>query len=115
MHTPGLGIKAAAVLGNLGTAESQQALLEVASRWTQPIELRKAAAEAFRRHAQASGILLTSGQILRQYERYNQSEDRDAPTQQILGSILDSIEAPTQPVQAKEEGGEQKAEGEKDA
>ncbi len=113
LHTPGLGIKAAAVLGNLGTTESQQALLEVASRWTQPIELRKAAAEAFRRHTQASGILLTSGQIVRQYERYNQSETRDAPTQQILGSILDSIEAPTQPVQVKEEGGRQQAEGEK--
>jgi hypothetical protein len=111
LYTPGLGTKAAAVLGNLGTAESQQALIELASRWTQPIELRQAALEAFRQSMQAGGILLSTQQILRQYDRYNQSEGLDPATQQILGSILDCIEAPTQRVQATGDGGRGKADG----
>jgi len=111
LYVPGLGDKAVAVLGNLGTAESQQALVELASRWTQPSELRQAALKAFRQSTQSSGILLTTGQIVRQYERYNQSEKLDQPTQQILGSILDCIEAPTQPARAEKEGGKGKGEG----
>ena len=111
LYTPGLGSKAAAVLGNLGTVESQQALVELASRWTQPLEVRRAAVRAFRRNTEARGILLTNRQILRQYERYNQSEKLDQPTQRILGLILDCIEAPTQPVQVKGDGGRGKAEG----
>jgi len=111
LYTPGLGSKAAAVLGNLGSVESQQALVELASRWTQPLEARRAAVKAFRRNIEASGILLTSRQILRQYDRYNQSEKLDQPTQRILGLILDCIEAPAQPVQVKGDGGRGKAEG----
>lgn len=111
LYTPGLGSKAAAVLGNLGTVESQQALVELASRWTQPLEVRRAAVRAFRRNTEARGILLTSRQILRQYERYNQSEKLDQPTQRILGLILDCIEAPTQPMRVKGDGGRRKVEG----
>lgn len=115
LYTPGLGSKAAAVLGNLGNAESQRALVELASRWTQPLEVRRAAVDAFRQNSRASGILLTNREILLQYERYNQSENLDQATQQVLGSILDCIEAPTQPVQAKGESGKPKAEGGKGA
>ena len=42
------------------------------------------------------GILLSQAQIVRQYERYNQSRDLDRPTQVLLGSILDTIEDPGQ-------------------
>jgi hypothetical protein len=51
--------------------------------------------EAFRRSIQARGILLTTQQILRQYDRYNASESQDRSTQQVLGLILDCIEAPS--------------------
>lgn len=95
LYTPGLGADAATVLGNLRTGNSQQALVEVASRWTLPIELRKAAVEAFRRNVQRNSILLTREQIRLQYDRYNQSETLDVGTQQVLGSILDAIEAPS--------------------
>lgn len=93
LYVPQLAQSAVTLLGNLGTAASQQALLDVASRWTQPLDLRSAAARAFQQSTKQNGILLTSSEILRQYERYNQSETMDADTQQVLGTILDSIEA----------------------
>jgi len=86
---------AVVVLGNLGTPQCQRALVDLASRWTQPFELRVAAVKAFRESIQRNGILLTNEQILLQYDRYNQSETLDAGTQQVLGLILDCIEAPT--------------------
>ena len=48
---------------------------------------------AFGRSVKAFGVLLTSQQVLNQYERYNRSRDLDRETQALLGSILDSIEA----------------------
>ena len=93
-YVPMLGSTAVEVLGNLGTPKSQQALVDLASRWTQPLELRRAAARALGGSIRDHGILLTASQILMQYDRYNQSADRDAGTQQVLASILDAIEAP---------------------
>ena len=96
LYVPELSTKVVKVLGNLDTPESQRALVELASRWTPPIEVRKAAAIAFRRNTEANGILLTTQEILRQYDRHNESEELDVNTQHILGLILDCIEAPTQ-------------------
>jgi len=114
LNSPGLGIEAVAVLQNLGTPESQRALVDLASRWTQPLELRQAALKAFRLNTQAHGILLSTAQINRQYDRYNQSEHLDASTQQILGLILDCIEVPSQIAKqvAEGEAEEEKQEGE---
>ena len=95
LSVPRLAPDAVVVLGNLGTPQGQRALVDLASRWTQPPELRVAAARAFRKSIQKSGILLTTEQIRLQYDRYNQSETLDAGTQQVLGLILDCIEAPT--------------------
>ncbi|MBN2476033.1 MAG: hypothetical protein JXB62_15585 [Pirellulales bacterium] len=95
LYTPGLGGKAAAVLAQIGTPASQLALTDLASRWTQPLKVRQVAAQAFRQHVQRYGILLTTKQISQQYDRYNRSENLDVATQQILGRILDCIEAPT--------------------
>jgi hypothetical protein len=71
-------------------------LVEVASRLTQPLEVRTAAAKAFRQNIEKYGVLLTTDEIRAQYRRYNESEYLDVPTQRVLGLILDSIEAPTQ-------------------
>ena len=49
LYNPKLAAKAVAVLANLNSAESQRALVDVASRFTQPLELRQAAAKAFRK------------------------------------------------------------------
>ena len=89
-----LGSDAIAILGNQGTPEAQTSLVDLASRWTQPLEVRKAAAEAFWKNTAEHGILLTTKQIRVQYDRYNQSRHRDSSTQQILASILNCIEAP---------------------
>ena len=86
---------AAKALSNLGTHESQVALLDLASLTPQPLEIRKAAAEAFAASVQRFGTRLTSGEIMRQYDRYNASAALDAPTQQMLGSILDVLEGKT--------------------
>jgi hypothetical protein len=83
-------------LGSLGTAESQRALADLASRGTAPLGDRVAALSAFRQSTEKYGILLTIPQIRLQYDRYNQSASQDAATQKILGLILDCIEAPTQ-------------------
>ena len=104
LYVPQLGPKAAAVLAELGTPESQTALVEIASRMTQPLAVRKAAVVAFGQSTRRYGILLRTEQIRRQYDRYNQSAEQDAATQKILGLILDWIEAPTQAVaQVKKE------------
>jgi len=101
VYNPALSTKAVAVLAYLDTAESQRALVELASRFTQPLEVRTAAVEAFRRNSQKYGLLLTAAEIRQQYDRYNQSESLDAATQRILGLILDCIEAPTRAVKSK--------------
>jgi len=91
-YNPKLAVKAIGVLADINSAESQQALVEVASRFTLPLAVRQAAARAFRQNTQQHGILLTTEEIRRQYERYNQSEKMDAPTQHVLTLILDCLE-----------------------
>ena len=86
---------AAKVLALLATADAQTALLEMASQTARPLTQRRAAADAFARAVEQRGVMLTTAQIHRQYDRYNQSARLDAETQEILGSLLDAIEAPT--------------------
>jgi CheY-like chemotaxis protein len=103
LYVPPLAPKAAAMLANLGTAESQVALVEIASRLTQPLEVRKAAVVAFGESTRRYGILLTTDQIQRQYDRYNASANQDVATQKTLGLILDDIEAPTKATAQKKQ------------
>lgn len=92
LYNPSLAEASLKVLGSLGTAQSQQLLLDYISTGTLPIESRSAAAEAFATSVQRFGKLLTSEQLLRQYDRYNASETADEQTQQVLGSVLDVLE-----------------------
>lgn len=92
-RVPTLAPQAAAVLGSVGTPQAQVALVEQASQHDQPLAVRKAALAAFRESVEKHGVLLTSQQILLQYDRYNQSAALDPSTQQVLGFILDCIEA----------------------
>ncbi|MEM8944562.1 MAG: hypothetical protein AAGD11_05200 [Planctomycetota bacterium] len=80
------------VLASLGTASSQQLLVDVASTPTLDIETRRAAGEAFAKSVGRYGKLLTSEEILRQYDRYNASETADQATQAVLGDLLDLLE-----------------------
>jgi len=106
LGVPDLSGKACAVLGNLGTPEAQEALVDLASRKTAPLSERKAALEAFRTAVQRRGLLLTIVKIRLQYDRYNQSAKEDSATQAVLGMILDCIEAPTKPQKQAGRGGE---------
>ena len=96
LGTSQLASHAAALLGRLGSPEAQRALVTVASQHGRTLTDRQAAAEAFADAVQRRGLLLTRDEILLQYDRYNRSEALDAGTQQVLGQILDAIEAPSQ-------------------
>ena len=100
LYVPQFTAAAVRVLGNLGTAGAQTALVDLASRNVQPLENRQAALDAFSTAVEKNGILLTTDQILRQYERYNQSAALDPASQQVLGSILDCLETPSEPLSA---------------
>jgi CheY-like chemotaxis protein len=99
LFIPELAPQATTILANTGTPEAQKALIELASRWTQPLPRRKAAVEALWNNAEGYGILLTSAEILRQYDRYNESETLDPPSQQVLSAILNCLEAPAKVMQ----------------
>ena len=92
LSVPEFALRAAEALGALGTPESQLALVDLASTSTRPLEFRQAAAEAFRVATQRQGVQLTQKRVMVQYDRYNASEKLDESTQQVLGSILDSVE-----------------------
>lgn len=94
LAVPELSVQAAAVLGNLGAAEAQQALVEAASRATTPPATRRAALDALRSSIERYGVLLTTAQIRLQYDRYNQTAKDDTANRAMLGLILDCIEAP---------------------
>jgi len=116
---PRLSGHAVAVLANLGTQASQQALVELASRFVNPLAIRQAGASAFRYNVQRYGLLLGQEAIRVQYTRYNQSAAQDTATQKVLASILTTIEsratpsileaakkgaAPQKPIQTKRPG-----------
>jgi len=86
-------------LAHLGTPDAQRALVDVASTNALPLETRQRAAEAFRDSVVRRGKLLTTGEIERQYDRYNASETLDAETQRVLGFVLDVIEAETKGIE----------------
>jgi hypothetical protein len=94
LRTPHLSTRAVALLARLSSAAGQRALVDLASSPQQPIALRHAAVAALVQTIQQDGVLLTTEEIRRQYERYNQGAVLDAPTQQVLGRILDVLEAP---------------------
>lgn len=79
-------------LVELGTPESQLRLLDLASYEARPLDQRQAAAEAFGQSVDRHGVLLTSDQIRRQYDRYNASAQAPAETQSVLGGLLDTLE-----------------------
>jgi hypothetical protein len=82
-------------LAKLPSATGQQEMANLATLRTTPIALRRELAKAFDESIARFGVLLTSDQIVAQYERYNLSVDADTDTQQVLGLLLDSLEKPT--------------------
>lgn len=94
LATSQLTIQAARVLGLFGTPTAQRSLVTLASQNERPLPNRQAAATAFAVAVKQRGLLLTRDEILVQYDRYNASAALDQGTQQVLGSLLDTIESP---------------------
>lgn len=94
LEVPGQETLAIEILARLATPGAQTQLVEAASREDWPLELRVKALGGFREAVEKRGVQLTTRQILRQYERYNQSAHRDPAVQKLLGLILDCIETP---------------------
>ena len=92
MRTDELTTKAVEVLGQFGTPQAQQALVNFASEPSWPLEHRKQAAAALATAIKNHSILLTQDSILEQYRRYNSSSTLDADSQQVLSRILDILE-----------------------
>ena len=83
---------AAAVMARLASPTAQRSLVDLASVGAQPIGVRQQAAAAFRASVRQFGLRLSPSEIVRQYERYNQSAQQDKPTQQVLSGLLDTME-----------------------
>jgi CheY-like chemotaxis protein len=93
LYHPGAARLALPSLSRLGTPESQQLLVNFASETTLPIPARAQAAEAFAASVIKFGLLLTTDEILTQYDRYNASATADGETQRVLSQLLDVIES----------------------
>jgi len=97
LRAPRLSGHAVAVLANLDTRASQQALVDLASRFVNPLAIRQAAGVAFNVNVQQFGLLLGQDAIRRQYARYEESSSQDMATQEVLSSILNTIESRATP------------------
>lgn len=95
LQTPGLEPLGIQILAQLATPAAQTELVEAVSRDAWPLQLRLAALGGFGEAVKRRGVQLTTEQILRQYERYNQSSHREPAVQRLLGLVLDWIEAPS--------------------
>jgi hypothetical protein len=92
LEVPPLVDVAIPLLAELGTPACQLALVNLASAPAGALATRQAAAAAFGTNVTRHGILLTRAQIMRQYDRYNASENHDRQSQAALAAILDSME-----------------------
>jgi CheY-like chemotaxis protein len=95
LYSPSQSASTARLFAQFGTHASQQSLLDIVNRATQPMQSRQAAAVAFGDSVRRFGVRLTKGEILKQYDRYNQSRLEEEASQALLGATLDAIELPT--------------------
>ncbi|MCS7238643.1 MAG: response regulator [Thermoguttaceae bacterium] len=80
------------LLGAIGSPTAQTSLVQFASRQSVPEALRREAVQVFGETVSRFGILLTTKQIERQYDLYNQIGPTSPIEREILGAILDAIE-----------------------
>ena len=97
---PELHVSAAKMLATLGRPAAQRALVDLASQSTAPMPLRRTAATGFADSVGTFGVMLTNVELLKQYDRYNDSEHRPRDEQQILSGLLDVLEAGRDPRRA---------------
>jgi len=81
-------------LGALGTPAAQRRLVELIGNSLAPMPERELALTALQDSIRRHGILLTTDQLLAQYDRYHASQGEAAEEQRLLSSLLDALEAP---------------------
>jgi hypothetical protein len=110
LPAPPLSSHAVAVLANLGTPTSQRALVDVAGRFFNPLAIRQAAGAAFGVNVKRFGLLLDREAIQQQYARHVESLSQDQATQEVLASIIGTIESRAAPsvLEAARKGAVQK-------
>ena len=95
---PRLSGHAVAVLANLGTQASQQALVDVASRFVNPLAGSPGRRQRIRlQRAALRPAAWIKRRFAHQYARYNESASQDPATQKVLASILNTIESRATP------------------
>jgi hypothetical protein len=104
--SPATSGAAIAALAQFGSPGAQRTLADLASAGTWSVDVRKSAAQAFNDNVGRFGTLLTTGEIAQRYDRYNASANADAATQEVLGSLLDTIEARATKVPPRSKSGE---------
>ena len=92
LYSPEFTAAASEALAHVASPEAQRALVDVASRPDRPLDVRRAAAAAFRASAERFGVLLTKKEIRRQYDRYDRSGSEPPAAQRVLAAILDVLE-----------------------
>ena len=92
LYVPELAPLAAQVLARSRTQLAQKALVDLASAATQPIATRQAAAAAFAESVKRHGIQLSSVEIQQQARLYDQGAALDQPTQDVLWSLLETMQ-----------------------
>ncbi|MBA4017047.1 MAG: hypothetical protein C0483_07745 [Pirellula sp.] len=98
---PAVSKAATTALGLLGSSAAQRTLVDVASSESLPLDVRQNAAKSFCDSVLKHNILLTTSEVLRQYDRYNASASADRPTQELLAAMLDAVEARNAPIRSR--------------
>jgi hypothetical protein len=91
LTAPRLAEPAAQALAGLGSHPAQRALVDFASRRQYQLVDRQAAAAAFEVAVKDFGLNLTTTDIARQFDRFEQAADQPEESRQILGQTLDVI------------------------
>ena len=92
LYVPGFAADASALLGSLGTPDSQRILVDFASQSALALDERQVAAAAFAKSVKRGGTLLTAADVQLQYDRYQASSDEPKESRQVLADLLDAIE-----------------------
>jgi hypothetical protein len=87
----GYSPEAMKVLSALGSPRSQALLATIVATPTLDEETRSEAATGFEASIQRFGTRMTRSEVQQQYDRFNAS--RDTNTRQLLGRVLDAMEA----------------------
>ena len=90
-----VGSEALRVVAALATPQAQLSLVEMIGNSLLSIEVREAAADAFSQAVDRRGLLLTTREIRRAYDRRNAAADEDPRSQAVLDRMLDTIERPS--------------------